>query len=443
MLDLNRIAHTLADITDQSPVDWEAFDQVLSSLDNINYIDEKYGETILTEYLSAGRFYQRGKIMPTAIRHFLANGYDVLANNGRNGGLSLRGLCWTSYDRYILDAAKVLLDAGAPVNYRSNDDPIDAEPEGLLGDLGFKISGAWTADNDYALANIWETYYAIAKAYIEGKDYHTIRSYFDCIGLTLTAASAVNSGGGHPLQKKGHILQFSDSLVLWFGNTPLVVKKYIEFMVNPLYTDENSASLRDASSEFDPLLGAKLQRVRYIDSATCYLEFSNGYRLLFASHPDGNGDRNGASEIRPVGITKSIYDLKINEICRSGRIVYSDNVTKYGEEAVALFCDDGAYLLYTSLREYGTPRFILLKCSEDLLAEYDRRFPVPKPRSVFQYEPPDKHSVIKFDLGSEYLYFTATDYAGMDILLTELDFAPPDSFVFPIHAGKHMNFLPK
>lgn len=49
--------------------------------------------------------------MPAAVQHFLNAGYDVLANDGRNGVLALKQLRRTSYDKYIHDAAKVHLDA--------------------------------------------------------------------------------------------------------------------------------------------------------------------------------------------------------------------------------------------------------------------------------------------------------------------------------------------
>ena len=111
------IVHELTEITSQPEVDWTALDAELSSLEDINYLDEQYEETILTEFISGGDFYQRGEILVKAVKHFLENGYDVLAHEGRNGGLALGALCWASYDQYILDAAKVLLDAGASIHF--------------------------------------------------------------------------------------------------------------------------------------------------------------------------------------------------------------------------------------------------------------------------------------------------------------------------------------
>lgn len=144
----------LSAITDQTPIDWDAFDSILKGLEDINAYDEYYEETILSEFIMDGEFYKRGFILADVVRHFLACGYDVSANDGLNGGLALHSLCWSSYDHYVLEAAKALMNAGAPVKYRTSDDDPNEEPECLLGSIGWKISGAWMADKDYAWANI-------------------------------------------------------------------------------------------------------------------------------------------------------------------------------------------------------------------------------------------------------------------------------------------------
>lgn len=87
----------LSAITDQTPIDWDAFDSVLKGLEDINAYDEHDEETILSEFI---------------------------------------------------------MDAGAPVKYRTSGDDPNEEPECLLGSISWKISGAWMADKDYAWANI-------------------------------------------------------------------------------------------------------------------------------------------------------------------------------------------------------------------------------------------------------------------------------------------------
>ena len=84
----------LSAITEKIPIDWAAFDSVLMGLEDINAYDEHYEEPILSEFIMDGDFYKRGFILADIVRHFLACGYDVSANNGLNGGLALHSLCW-------------------------------------------------------------------------------------------------------------------------------------------------------------------------------------------------------------------------------------------------------------------------------------------------------------------------------------------------------------
>ncbi len=65
----------LSAIIEKSPIDWDAFDSALMGLEDINVYDEKYEETILSELIMDGNFYNRGFILPDVVRHFLACGY--------------------------------------------------------------------------------------------------------------------------------------------------------------------------------------------------------------------------------------------------------------------------------------------------------------------------------------------------------------------------------
>ena len=287
----------LSAITDQTPIDWDAFDSVLKDLEDINAYDEHYEETILSEFIMDGEFYKRGFILADVVRHFLACGYDVSANDGLNGGLALHSLCWSSYDHYVLEAAKVLMNAGAPVKYRTSDDDPNEEPEGLLGVISWKLSGVWMVDKDYAWANTLEAYYAMTEANIAGKDYNAIDNYFACIGKPLTAVSAINVGGKPALYDEGTVSVYSEPLILWFEDKPLVVSCYTDFVVNPVYADDKKNDLADVTTAFSSLIGTTLKEVQYIGTAICYFEFSNGKRLFFAGRDIGDGKRVGTFDI--------------------------------------------------------------------------------------------------------------------------------------------------
>lgn len=165
----------LAKIAATRPVCWDSFDAVLSDIEDINiHFKDVDDETVLSEFLSYADFYKMGQDMPAAVQHFLNAGYDVHANGGRNGVLALQELCWTSYDKYVIDAAKVLLDAGSPTSFEpdctlSSDDESD-----VLSAIGWKLSGALAIDKDYEWANILTAYQNMIEAYNRHMDYHKI-----------------------------------------------------------------------------------------------------------------------------------------------------------------------------------------------------------------------------------------------------------------------------
>lgn len=288
----------LSAVTGLTPVNWSAFDAILNGLENINTYDKQYEETILSEFILEGGFYNRGTILADIVRRFLSCGYDVSANKGLNGGLALQALCWSSYDEHILDAAKVLMNAGAPVHYRISDDDSDDDSEGLLGNIGWKLAGAWTSYKDYVFANTLEAYYAMTEANIAGKDYNAIDHYLASIGKRLTSVSAINICGKLALYDEGAISVYSEPLIMWFENKPLVISCYTEFVVNPVYVDDKKDNLADVTSVFSSLIGATLQDVQYLDTTTCYFAFSNGKRLFFASRDIGGGKQVGTFEIQ-------------------------------------------------------------------------------------------------------------------------------------------------
>ena len=217
-----RITEKLGKTIDRNGIDWNTFEAVLSSVEDINMFDNDYEETILSELLGNYDLYHNGSLMPDIIRSFIKHGYDVHANDGINGGLCLSQLCWSSYDKYVLDAAKVLLDAGAPIDYASaDDDPDDDESRGVLDSISWKLSGLWVVDGDYSVANIFEAYYSMIMAVKDGKDYREISSYLDCIGLRLDKVSATVDDCECKYWTESALIKYSGDLFLWFEGKPL------------------------------------------------------------------------------------------------------------------------------------------------------------------------------------------------------------------------------
>ena len=433
----------LSAITDSTPVNWDAFDAVLNELEDINtYEDQYYEETILSELIFNGDFYKRGAILADIVRHFLSCGYDVSANEGANGGLALRALCWSSYDRHILDAAKVLMNAGAPVKYVSkDDDPGEDEPEGLFTSISWKLAGAWVVDKDFAFANILEAYYTMAEANLAGKDYNSIDAYLACIGRPLTAVSTINVDGNPAMQAEGAITVYSEPLIMWFEDKPLVISCYTDFVVNPVYAEDKKDTLADVTTVFSSLVGATLQEVQYIGTTICYFEFSNGKRLFFASRDVGDGKRIGTFDIPADSQKVDVEQLRIECICAINSRTFASTVTKYNEDAIALFCDNAAYLLYLRPGTADRYQFGICPCAKALLTEYTRQYPLQQPMKTTWICDQNNLSAVRLDFPEGYLYIAATEYYEIEIQLSDKVYNPLEYSILSHEEGKHMEFL--
>ena len=421
---ISNAVQKLTAVTDKNPIDWDEFDRILDEIEDINVFDVKYEETILAEYLKSADFYHDGATMPEAIKHFLKHGYDVRANDGRNGGLALSSLCWSSYDRYILDAAKVLLDAGAPVMYNSMDDDPDEEPEGVLGSIGWKLSGAWVVDKDYDWANILEAYYTMVQAHIDGDDYNSIFCHLDCLGCKLTS---VEADGNVHFDTQGLITKFAERFVMWFNGKPLVICPYTEFVINPIWVSKKKNTLVNADAVFPEIVGSTLVGIRYIDSTFCYLEFDNGYRLFFASQDIGDQKRIGTFEIRKIQKYEKLCVTDIEYMACSNGKSYAERVVDYDEQAIVFFGKEMATVLCPSLGEYGKHSICIVQCSKDLVVDYTRRLVLPAPESVKEYCEQDMVTAMQIRCGDKYLYLKTTDYYEIEMKVSSIEYDPSEN----------------
>ena len=433
-----KIVSQLCSISETLPVDWTAFDALLSSIPDINVIDEDaWEETYLSSCIENIDVYHSGEILVDMIRHFLAQGYDVGANEGKNGGLCLSQLCWSSYDRYIIDAAKVLLSAGAPINYPSKDDEPD-EPTGVMGSIDWKISGAWVVDKDYSWANILETYYQIVKAVENGQPYERINTYHGCVGKRLERLEFL--GKGNLYCDGNNLIKFNDSLVFWFDSLPLVASKYIDFVVNPYTVQEKKESISDADNCFSSLLGACLQNIIYLNQSTCYMQFDNGQRLLFTSIDLGDKERTGFAEIRKSEKI-CLTDTSIESICFWNNGTYANSVTKYEEEVLALFKKTEVALIFTATADNGENYIDAISCSSDFAREYVQQLPVCKPDAIELFHYSDGLKAMRFKCGDRYLYVQAHEYSGFEVVLSKEKIQISEPTLLRRTSGIHMDFI--
>lgn len=438
---IGKITEKLGKTISKDGIDLNTFETVLSSVEDINLYDSEYEETILSELLGNYDLFHNGSLMPDIIRAFIKHGYDVNANDGINGGICLSQLCWSSYDKYVLDAAKVLLEAGAPIDYTSSDyDPDDDEPSGVLGSIGWKLPGLWVVDGDYSVANIFEAYYSMIMAVKDGKDYRRISSYLDCIGMRLDKVSVTVDESKCKYWPENGLKKYSGELFLWFEGIPLRVSKYVDFVVDPIQAEEVENECVDVSNDFIDIIGAKLVNVKFMDQSICCFDFENGKRVVFSSLDIGERNRIGSFEIREINGQIDFEHLKVAQICMSKGKSYASHVDHYDERSMALYTEDGCIIVFPVESDGEKCNLDFVVCSEAAAAEYTQLLPIGIPMKINSYHRNGKVSALRFYGEEGYLYFGTTEYNEIEVLLSDEVFNPNECLNFLSHSGKHMEF---
>lgn len=418
-------------------VNWEKFDDILDSIDDINAFDDKNDEETYLLCCIEHSDYHAGENLAEIIRRFLIKGYDVKANDGKNGGRCLSQLCWSTYDSYIVDAAKVLLSAGAPIEYQLADDAPD-EPTGIMGDIGWKLPGAWVVDKDYSWANIMETYYQLVKAVEEGRAFSGISTYHNCIGKKLKKVELCGNVKLQPLGK--NTTGFDNSLVFWFDDLPLIASKYIEFVINPNVVEEYRDNLTDCEDAFSDVIDAELEKVSYINQSTCFFDFSNGRRLIFTSVDAGEKGRTGLFEIARGGQIE-LSQLDFDAIAKWNNHTYAEHVTEYNEEVLAFIKNDVVTLVYTNELDNCGYFIDSICCSIDLAKEYDQILSFDNYENIKLFNYDGMLKAIRIKCGDKYLYAQAHEYKGLEIKLSLDEVSIDEPTLLRRLSGIHMNFL--
>lgn len=316
-------------------IDWNLLEKYIISLgDYINHYDEEYEECILSQ---AYMEHKDGKDNLQLTELFIKHGFDVTANEGRNGVSCLRALCWSSYDKYILKIAEMLLDAGVNASISIKED----EDEGVLSCISWKFGG-WNT-GEYDSANIFAAYYEMIDRQQKGKLYKGIRAFRDAVGKKVSKI------------EKMRVLDFEQneriSYLISCGEMQLVICDQVEFMVNP-YARENASEVVDVTEEFRSLVGARIKGVRYFNSSLAKLSFDSGHAILVGYCDSKLGTwfeltTNTSTSMPAIG-------TQVESITLWGDIRHSDSIAFYSENTVVLNTKEYAYGLYSHSSQYGT-----------------------------------------------------------------------------------------
>lgn len=236
---------------------------------------------------------QYGNTMCEIIKFFLAHGFDVTKKGGCLGAIVLYDLALSSFDRYMIDATKLLIDAGA-INRPITDDPKD-RCETPWNRIGVEGSCMGTIHYDHALENIYESIYQIYQAIDEGRPHAGIDSFEAAIGKKIIKVLATHSGDSpvfytidQPSFKKANC--YTSKLYFIYDEGSLITTQYADFWTDAFVPDTD---LVDVSEDFNEIIGSTIKRFYYghksveKNGATCgqpitLIEMNNGKKMIFS-----------------------------------------------------------------------------------------------------------------------------------------------------------------
>ena len=204
-----------------------------------------------------------GPSMCAIIRFFLSHGFDVNKRDGCFGAQCLDALALSTFDRYMIEATKLLFDAGAknrpvsPLSANKNDTPWNSISE--------ECSYHDICTYDHSTANIFEAVYQMYQAVEDGRPYSGIDSYEIAVGKKITKVLA-EANGPDPIFFSMNLPNFrkdncyTKTLYFVYDGGVLISTKYADFWTDTIIP---TADLVDVSTHFDGIVGNTIKGFTY------------------------------------------------------------------------------------------------------------------------------------------------------------------------------------
>ena len=277
------------------PPNFEPLQEALNNGLNINVYDKDADydmqDTLLSYVLDYyGDGIQDGKYMSNIVKFFLDKGYDVNANNGLHGALALKSFVYSlTCDKYSIESAKLLLDAGADpfIPLYDDNDPVSA----------YEVASEHDWDNrglieyDLRSADYYLALSIMFKRWKEKENYHSIQHVDTIIGQTVRGVysegdfKTVITYGGETRQSIYRVCIILDDCVLnAYGDRSFVVEK----RKHP----EIIADKKDCACIADDVIGHSIIGYQdeleaipnwgYVCNTHFHIETDNGYVITFS-----------------------------------------------------------------------------------------------------------------------------------------------------------------
>ena len=234
-----------------------------------------------------------GRYLPDLCRFFLQNGFDVHGSDNTFGSRCIMNLTWSSYDRYILDATKILLRAGANPDHEDEDGS-------LMGWVGTKASAGRCVDEDHNIENLFEAMYSILEAASEKREFDSIEYFSAAIGRKVDHIEMYCDSEQAPVYSMNepefqHENCFNGTIVLWCEGKALRINQWTDIMIDPSVTQAAKKVRVDMKPYFADCIGCVLERIDFGHEVTVkgstrysyaiiYLHFSNGKCIRFSNN---------------------------------------------------------------------------------------------------------------------------------------------------------------
>lgn len=204
-----------------------------------------------------------GKSMCHIIRFFLSNGFDVNKFDGCYGAQCLYALTLSTYDRYFLEATKLLFDAGAKNRNTSYDERCDGDTPWDF--VGMEGSYQDTCEHDHSNGNLYEAVYQMYQAVDEGRPYSGIDTYEAAIGKKVLKVIAGANDGEQvfysidlPNFKKQNC--YNVPLYFVYDSGILITTQYADFWVDAELSIDNGT---DVSEHFSCIIGETIKQFKF------------------------------------------------------------------------------------------------------------------------------------------------------------------------------------
>ena len=253
------------------PLDLNEIRQMLAGVDDLN-TSLGNGKNILTD-----AYYSLSKrnlcaYMPAITDVFISAGFDIKAN----GYDCLYALRFTSYDRFVIDTAKIILDHGVTLT----EDQLDQ-----LQSICSNECYVCELEHLYDAANTMEAYYTLFDCIRSNEPYSSIQSWENACGLKLTGAVAEDSSIDLSSQQCS-----CSQLYLICAEQTIVVRGSPNLFVNSTQSFNSRINTADLDPFLEKFIGSKITKVRFQYSEyqgrfaeytqpIILLRFSNGNEL--------------------------------------------------------------------------------------------------------------------------------------------------------------------